>query len=69
MRNVSPADQTGFVAQQPDHSFACFRLIKAGLTYDLTIEQEVLCEDCARSDGVIRVRDGLVVESGAIAPW
>jgi len=31
-------------------------------TYHLTIEFEVHCEDCALSEGVIRVRENLAVE-------
>jgi hypothetical protein len=37
-------------------------LIKAGQTYYLTIEQGVLCEDCALSEGVVPVREDLAVE-------
>jgi hypothetical protein len=40
----------------------CCCLTKAGQTYYLTIEQEVVCADCALSEGVIRVRDDLAVE-------
>ncbi len=42
--------------------FACYRLIRPGQIYHLTIEFEVLCEDCALSEGVIRVRGDLAVE-------
>jgi len=58
----STDDQPGFIAEQPEHCFACYRLISAGQTYFLTIEQKVLCEDCALSEGVIRVREDLAVE-------
>jgi len=40
-------DQPGFVSEKPEHCFACFRLIRPGQTYYLTIEQGVLCADCA----------------------
>jgi hypothetical protein len=55
-------DQPGFLAEQPEHCFACYRLIRPGRTYYLTIEQEVLCADCALDEGIIRVREDLAVE-------
>ena len=55
-------DQPGFVAEEPLHCYACFRLIRPGQTYYLTIEHEVLCADCALDEGVIRVREDLAVE-------
>jgi hypothetical protein len=55
-------DKPGFVAEEPVHCFTCFRLIRPGQTYYLTIEHEVLCADCALVDEVIRVRDDLAVE-------
>jgi hypothetical protein len=59
----TPTDDTpGFVAEEPEHCHACFRLIRPGQTYYLTIENTVLCTDCALSEGVIRVRDDLAVE-------
>jgi hypothetical protein len=70
MSDTPNDDQSGFVAEQPEHCFACFRLIHPGQTNYLTIEQEVLCADCAldapsmppSSRGVIRVREDLAVE-------
>ena len=60
---VTPTDdRPGYVAERPEHCFACFRLIRPGDTYYLTIEQEVLCADCALVEGVIRVRENLAVE-------
>ena len=38
------------------------RLIRPGQTYYLTIEGTVLCADCALVEGVIRVREDLVVQ-------
>ena len=55
-------DQPGFVAEEPEHCFACFRLIQPGQTYYLTMEQEVLCADRALVEEVVRVRDDLAVE-------
>ena len=55
-------DKPGFVAEELEHCFACFRPIRPGQIYHLTIEFEVLCADCALSEGVIRVRDDLAVE-------
>jgi hypothetical protein len=57
-------DKPGFVAEKPEHYFACYRLIRPGQTYYLTIEGIVHCEDCALSEGVIRVREDLEVEIG-----
>jgi hypothetical protein len=55
-------DRPGFVAGEPVHCFTCFRLIRPGQAYYLTIEDEVLCADCALDEGVIRVREDLAVE-------
>jgi hypothetical protein len=52
----------GFVAEEPEHCFVCYRLIRPGQTYYLTIEGIVHCEDCALSEGVIRVREDRDVE-------
>ena len=63
MTDIPNDDKPGFVADEPEHGFACCRLIRPGQTYHLTIESKVLCEDCALSEGVIRVRDDLAVEA------
>ena len=42
--------------------FACYWLIGPDQTYYLTIEGIVHREDCALSEGVIRVREDLAVE-------
>jgi hypothetical protein len=62
MTDTPNDDKPGFVAGQPEHCHACCRLIHPGQIYYLTIEHEVLCADCALSEGVIRVREDLVVE-------
>ena len=62
MSHTHDDDKPGFVAEEPEHCFACYRLIRPGQIYHLTIEFEVLCEDCALSEGVIRVTDNLAVE-------
>ena len=62
MSDIPNDDQPGFVAEKPEHCFACYRLIKPGQTYYLTIDNIVHCEDCALSEGVIRVREDLAVE-------
>ena len=49
-------DHPGFVAQEPEHCSACFRLIRPGHTYYLTVENTVLCADCALTDDIIRER-------------
>ncbi len=66
---ASPDDRPVFLVEAPEHCFGCFRLIKTGQTYYLTIEQEVLYEDCAVSGGVIRGRDDLAVEVSATGYW
>jgi hypothetical protein len=48
--------------KEPEHCFACYRLIRPGQSYYLTIEGIVHCEDCALSEGVIRVREDLAIE-------
>ena len=53
MTDTPTDDQPGFVAYKPEHCFACYRLIRPGQTYYLTIEQEVLCADCALDDALI----------------
>jgi hypothetical protein len=45
MPNTSHDDQPGFVAEQPEHCFACYHLIKTDQIYYLTIDEEVLCAD------------------------
>ena len=62
MSDIPNDDQSGFVAKKPEHCFACYRLIRPGQTYYLTIEGIVHCEDCALSEGVIRIREDLAVE-------
>jgi hypothetical protein len=62
MRDIPNDDKPGFVAEEPEHCFACYHLIRPGQIYHLTIEFEVLCEDCALSEGVMRVREDLAVE-------
>jgi hypothetical protein len=52
----------GFVADEPVHCYACFRLIRLGQAYYPTIAHEVLCADCALVDEVIRVRDDVAFE-------
>ena len=62
MSDIPNDDQPGFVAEKPEHCFACYRLIRPGETYYLTIDGIVHCEDCALSQGVIRVREEVAVE-------
>ena len=62
MTDTPNSDKPGFVAKEPEHCHACFRLIRPGQTYYLTIEHDVLCADCALVDEIIRVRDDLAVE-------
>jgi hypothetical protein len=50
MTHTPTEDRPGFVAEQPEHCFACYRLIRPGQTHCLTIEQKVLCADCTLDD-------------------
>lgn len=50
-------DKLSFVAEQPEHCFACYRLVRPGQTCYLTVEGIVHCEDRALSQGVVRVRE------------
>ena len=56
-------DKPGFVAEELEHCFVCFRPIRPGQIYHLPIEFEVLCADRALSEDVIPVRDDLPVEA------
>ena len=62
MTDTPNDDRPGCVAEEPEYCFACFRLIRPGQTYYLTIEHDVLCADCALSEEVIRARENLAVE-------
>ncbi len=61
MTETPTDDQPGFVAEEPEHCHACYRLIQPGQTYYLTIGQAILCEACIRTADAIRVTDDLVV--------
>jgi hypothetical protein len=50
----------GTVAYAQEHCFACFRLIRPGQTYHMTLDFEVLRLDCALPQDVIRVEKGLI---------
>ena len=54
-------DKPGFVAKEPVHCFACFRLVRPGQTYYLTVGQAILCEDCITGHDTIRVTVDLAV--------
>ena len=61
----SPTDDLpGFVADEPEHCHDCYRLIRPGQRYFLTIEQAVVYPDCVRAVDAIRLKDGLTVEIG-----
>jgi hypothetical protein len=65
MTETPDDDKPGFVAEEPVHCYACFRLIRPGQTYYLTIEHVVLCANCALDEGVIRVREDLAATDPA----
>ena len=64
MINTPTDDQPGFVAQEPEHCHDCYRLIKIGEIYHLTIDNAILCPDCIRATDAIRLAGGLTVEVG-----
>ena len=61
----SPTDDLpGFVADEPEHCHDCYRLIRPGQRYFLTIEQAVVYPDCAEGADAVRLAGGLTVEVG-----
>jgi hypothetical protein len=68
MTETPTNDQPDFVAEEPEHCHACYRLILPGRTYYLTIRQAILCDRCIRSADAIRLTDDLaiVVEDGQL---
>ena len=61
MTDAPTDDRPGFVAEEPVHCHACYRLIRPGQTYHLTMGQAILCEGCITAPDAIRVTDGLAV--------
>ena len=55
-------DKPGLVAEKPEHCHDCYRLIRPGERYFLTMELAALCPDCARTTDAIRLAGGLTVE-------
>jgi hypothetical protein len=51
MSDIPNDDMPGFVAEKPEYCYAYYRLIHPGQIYRLTIGFEVLCADCALSEG------------------
>lgn len=64
MTDTPTDDQPGFVAEEPEHCHDCYRLIRRGQRYFLTIEQAVVCADCIRAEDAVRLAGGLTVEVG-----
>jgi hypothetical protein len=62
MTETPADDQPGFVAEEPEHCHDCYWLIRPGQGYFLTIEQAVVCPDCAKKGDAIRLAGGLTVE-------
>ena len=62
MTDTPADDKPGFVAKDPEHCHDCCRLIQAGETHDLTIDNAVLCPDCIRETDAIRLDGGRMVE-------
>jgi hypothetical protein len=61
MTEIPTDDQPGFVAENPEHCHACYRLIQSGQTLYLTIGNAMLCGPCMKDTDAIRVADDLVV--------
>jgi hypothetical protein len=61
MKDTPTDDMPGFVTEEPVHCHACYRLIRPGQTWDLTMGQAILCEGCLKAADAIRVTDDLVV--------
>jgi hypothetical protein len=55
-------DESGFAAEEPEHCHDCYRLIRPGQGYFLTMELAALCPDCAETADAIRLVGGLTVE-------
>ena len=68
MTETPTDDKPGFVAEEPEHCHACYRLIQPGETYYLTVGQAILCEACLGADDALRVSEDLlvVVEDGRL---
>jgi hypothetical protein len=62
MTETPTDDQPGLVAERPEHCHDCYRLIRPGQRYFLTIEQAVVCSDCVRTADAIHLAGGLTVE-------
>jgi hypothetical protein len=61
MTDTPTDDMPGFVAEEPEHCHACYRLIRPSQTYFLTVGQAILCEGCLEVADAIRVTDDLAV--------
>jgi hypothetical protein len=63
-------DTLPLIAQHPEHCFECYHLIRPGETYHQTVENTVLCPECAGEGASMEVldtlqaTDDLVVEVG-----
>ncbi len=55
MTETPTDDQPGFVAEEPEHCHACYRLIRPDQTYFLTIGQAILCEACLETANASRL--------------
>ncbi len=57
MRDIPNDDKPGFVAEKPEHCHACYRLIRPGQTYYLTIGQAIWAKGCISAADAIRVTE------------
>lgn len=63
MTKAPTIDLPGFVAEKPEHCHECYRLIRPGQRYMLTMEQAVVCPSCASTTEAIRLSRDLRVEA------
>lgn len=66
MTETPTDDQPGFVAGDPEHYHDCYRLIRSGQRYFLTINQAVLCQGSIVVADGIRLSGGLSIEVGEV---
>ena len=61
MGDIPNNDKPGFVAEKPEHCFACYRLIRPGQIYHPIIGLAMLCSIHFEAADPMRVTDDLVV--------
>jgi hypothetical protein len=62
MTHTPTDDLPGFVAEESEHCHECYRLIRPGQRYFLTIEQAAVCPDGIGAADAVRLAGGLTIE-------